>query len=85
MAAGRFQGLQSLPCWSGIGLVTMPRSRYRQNGLPFGAETSPPELFGPEQPLPAGLESVEQGQLDVIPLGPLFKDSDSGSKRVAQP
>ena len=63
----------------------MPRSRYRQNGLPLGAETPPPELFGPEQQLPAGLESIEQGQLDVIPLGPLFNDSVLGTKGFAQP
>ncbi len=56
----------------------MPRSRYRQNGLPLGAQTPPPELFGPEQPLPAGLERVEQGQLDVVPLGPLFQDAEAG-------
>ena len=57
----------------------MPRSRYRQNGLPLGAQTPPPELFGPEQPVPAGLERMEQGQLDVVPLGPLFRDAEADS------
>lgn len=57
----------------------MPRSRYRQNGLPLGAQTPQPELFGPEQPVPAGLERMEQGQLDVVPLGPLFRDAEADS------
>lgn len=55
----------------------MPRSRYRQDGLPLGAQTPSPQLFGPDQPLPAGLERMEQGQLDVVPLGPLFQDVEA--------
>jgi hypothetical protein len=35
------------------------------------------ELFGPEQPNPPGLQVVEQGQLDVLPLGPLFDESQN--------
>jgi hypothetical protein len=62
----------------------MGRPRYRQNGLPLGSETPPPELFGPEEPLPAGLERMEQGQLDVMPLGPLFDDSDPGAAASGQ-
>jgi hypothetical protein len=30
------------------------------------------KLFGPEQPNPPGLELMQQGQLAVLPLGPLF-------------
>jgi hypothetical protein len=30
------------------------------------------ELFGPEQPNPPGLELMQQMQLQVVPLGPLF-------------
>lgn len=63
----------------------MPRLRYRQNGLPLGAETPPPELFGPEQPLPAGLERMEQGQLNVVPLGPLFRDAEAGPPAEDRP
>jgi hypothetical protein len=51
----------------------MPRQRYRQNPLPLGPEAPPVELFGPEQPDPPGLQVTEQGQLDVVPLGPLFE------------
>jgi hypothetical protein len=51
----------------------MPRPRYRQDPLPLGDCAPPPALYGPEQPLPAGLERVEQGQLGVVPLGPLFE------------
>ena len=51
----------------------MPRPRYRQDPLPLGDCTPQPTLYGPEQPLPAGLERVEQGQLGVVPLGPLFE------------
>ena len=51
----------------------MPRPRYRQDPLPLGDCALPPALYGPEQPLPAGLERVEQGQLGVVPLGPLFE------------
>ena len=32
------------------------------------------ELFGPEQPNPPGLEVIQQGQLPVVPLGPLFEE-----------
>jgi hypothetical protein len=51
----------------------MPRQRYRQNPLPLGSDAPPAELFGPEQPTPPGLEVAEQGQLGVVPLGPLFE------------
>jgi hypothetical protein len=55
----------------------MPRHRYRQKPLPLGPDTPPVELFGPEQPTPPGLQVAEQGQLGVVPLGPLFdKQSD---------
>ena len=54
-------------------LPLMPRPRYRQDPLPLGDATPPPSLYGPEQPLPAGLERIEQGQLAVVPLGPLFE------------
>jgi hypothetical protein len=50
----------------------MPRQRYRQNPLPLGPEAPPVETFGPEQPNPPGLQLAEQGQLGVVPLGPLF-------------
>jgi hypothetical protein len=30
------------------------------------------ELFGPEQPNPPGLELMQQMQLQIVPLGPLF-------------
>jgi hypothetical protein len=50
----------------------MPRPTYRQDPLPLGDCTPPPTLYGPEQPLPPGLERIEQGQLGVVPLGPLF-------------
>ena len=52
---------------------SMPRHRYRQDPLPLGAEAPSVELFGPEQPNPPGLQVAEQGQLDVVPLGPLFE------------
>jgi hypothetical protein len=32
------------------------------------------ELFGPQQPNPPGLEVIQQGQLQVFPLGPLFEE-----------
>ena|GEM_PF-3837415 len=32
------------------------------------------ELFGPEQPKPPGLELMQQGQLQVVRLGPLFEE-----------
>jgi len=52
----------------------MPRHRYKQEPLPVvGPEAPQPELFGPEQPNPAWLQRVEQGQLGVVPLGPLFE------------
>ena len=51
----------------------MPRPRYRQDPLPLGDCAPPPELYGPPQPVPVGLEQVEQGQLAVVPLGPLFE------------
>jgi hypothetical protein len=57
----------------------MPRQRYRQNPLPLGPDAPPVELFGPEQPNPPGLQVAEQGQLGVVPLGPLF-DGKSGDK-----
>ena len=50
----------------------MPRHRYRQEPLALGAEAPSAELFGPEQPNPPGLQGAEQGQLGVVPLGPLF-------------
>jgi len=53
-------------------LITMPRQRYQQNPLPLGPDAPPVELFGPEQPTPPGLQVAEQGQLGVVPLGPLF-------------
>jgi len=52
----------------------MPRPRYRQDPLPIGPEAPAPELFVPEQPLPAAMQLTEQGQLDVVPLGPLFEN-----------
>jgi hypothetical protein len=57
----------------------MPRPRYRQDPLPLGDCAPPPALYGPEQPLPAGLERMEQGQLAVVPLGPLFEDEGIAS------
>jgi hypothetical protein len=51
----------------------MPRPRYRQDPLPLGDCAPPTALYGPEQPLPVGLERMEQGQLGVVPLGPLFE------------
>ncbi|MCT0200287.1 hypothetical protein KQ313_11410 [Synechococcus sp. CS-1325] len=50
----------------------MPRRRYRQDPLPLGAVAPAAELFGPEQASPPGLQLAEQGQLAVVPLGPLF-------------
>jgi hypothetical protein len=52
----------------------MPRPRYRQDPLPIGPDAPPVELFGPEQPNPSGLELMQQGQLEVVPLGPLFDE-----------
>lgn len=55
----------------------MPRHRYRQDPLPLGTEAPPPQVFGPEQPNPSGLQLAEQGQLDVLPLGPLFNSEST--------
>ena len=55
----------------------MPRQRYRQNPLPLGPDAPPVELYGPEQPTPPGLQVAEQGQLGVVPLGPLFDESQN--------
>ncbi|CAK6701083.1 hypothetical protein VB734_08275 [Synechococcus sp. BA-124 BA4] len=55
----------------------MPRHRYRQDPLPLGAEAPSAELFGPEQANPPGLQVAEQGQLAVVPLGPLFDESQN--------
>jgi len=57
----------------------MPRPRDRQDPLPLSDCAPPPSLYGPEQPLPAGLEQVEQGQLGVVPLGPLFEGEGATS------
>jgi len=54
--------------------LAMPRPRYRQDHLPIGPDAPPAELFGPEQPNPPGLELMQQGQLQVVPLGPLFEE-----------
>ena len=51
----------------------MPRHRYCQNPLPLGPDAPPVELYGPEQPTLPGLQVAEQGQLDVVALGPLFE------------
>ena len=58
----------------------MTRPRCRQDPLPLGSDAPPPELFGPEQELPPGLQLAEQGQLPVTPLGPLFEEQAHGSK-----
>jgi hypothetical protein len=47
--------------------------------LPLGDYAPPPALYGPEQPLPVGLERMEQGQLGVVPLGPLFEGESTAS------
>ena len=57
----------------------MPRQRYRQNSLPLGPDALPVEQYGPEQPNPPGLQVIEQGQLGVVPPGPLF-DGQSGNE-----
>lgn len=57
----------------------MPRHRYRQKPLPLGPDAPPEELYGPEQSTPPVLQVAEQGQLGVVPLGPLF-DGKSGNK-----
>ena len=46
------------------------RHRYEQQGLP--GTGVPAERYGPERPGPT-LETIEQGQLQVEPLGPLFE------------
>ena len=58
------------PCLS---LRQSTRPRFRQDPLPLGDCAPPPALYRPEQRLPAGLERIEQGQLGVVPLGPLFE------------
>jgi hypothetical protein len=69
--------------------LAMPRPRYRQDPLPIGPDAPQVELFGPEQPNPPGLELMQQMQLQVVPLGPLFdgqggtvnsNDTSSGTK-----
>ncbi len=62
-----------LPAANSICAPVMPRPRYRQDPLPLGDCAPPPAFYGPEQPLPAGLERIEQGQLGVVPLGSLFE------------
>jgi len=52
----------------------MPRPRYRQDVRPIEPDAPPVELFGPEQPKPPGLELMQQGQLQVVRLGPLFEE-----------
>ena len=59
----------------------MSRSCYRQDPLPIGPDAPQVELFGPAQPNPPGLELMQQGQLEVVPLGPLFeKDRQGGDE-----
>ena len=62
----------------------MPRPRYRQDPLPLGDCAPPPTLYGPEQPLPPGLERTEQGLLAVVPLGPLFEGETSAPSTDAR-
>jgi len=65
-------------------MPAMPRPRYRQDPLPIGPDAPQVELFGPEQPNPPGLELMQQGQLEVLPLGPLFeKDRQEGDESGA--
>lgn len=63
----------------------MPRRRYRQNPLPIGSEAPEPVVYGPEQDLPPGLQRIEQGQLGVISLGPLFEGMDPREAGPVQP
>ena len=64
--------------------LAMPRPRYRQDPLPIGPDAPPVELFGPDQPNPPGLELMQQGQLQVVPLGPLFEgDRQEGDESGA--
>ncbi len=57
-----------LPCRAVMG--QQKRHRYEQQGLP--GTGVPAERYGPERPGPT-LETIEQGQLQVEPLGPLFE------------
>jgi len=68
----------------GRSVPAMPRPRYRQDPLPIGPDAPQVKLFGPEQPNPPGLELMQQGQLEVVPLGPLFeKDRQGGDESGA--
>ncbi len=68
----------------GRSVPAMPRPRYRQDPLPIGPDAPQVELFGPEQPNPPGLELMQQGHLEVVPLGPLFeKDRQEGDESGA--
>ena len=63
----------------------MPRPCYRQDHLPIGPGAPQVELFGPEQPKSSGLELMQQMQLQVIPLGPLFDgQSETATSTVTQ-
>jgi len=53
---------------------TMPRKRYCQAPLPLESQTPDVELFGPDQPNAPVLQVAEQGQLGVVPLGPLLQE-----------
>ena len=59
------RSLQQIPCLA----RAIAKTRYRWAVMP-----PPPELFGPEQELPPGLQLAEQGQLPITPLGPLFEE-----------
>ena len=61
-------------------VLFVPRHRYRQDPLPLGDVAPAAELFGPEQPSLPGLELMQQGQLQVLPLGPLFESNQDGAK-----
>jgi hypothetical protein len=73
------------PSWGCWVRYSVPRSRYRQDPLPLGADAPAPELFGPEQPLPSGMQVAEQGQLEVMPLGPLFDQQRQGISSEERP
>jgi hypothetical protein len=62
----------------------MPRPRYRQVPLPIGPNAPPVELFGPEQPNPPGLELMQQGQLEVLSLGPLFEGNQEAQPLASE-
>ena len=62
-------------------MPAMPRPRYRQDPLPIGPDAPQVVLFGPEQPNPPGLELMQQGHLELLPLGPLFE----GNQEEANP